>query len=161
MTYTTARSLSRLACLIFSACIQLGILSPLLAKAVNRCYMCGMDAAKSQTEFVVYFDDGAEEHTCCLHCVYLLQQVAHDRKISGLKTRDFSKGAFIEAKEACYLEGSALLPKGSMAPFLLAFLEKDAAEKYKKKYGGNVVGFTEAMAIVADFDKKVSPKITK
>jgi len=119
--------------------------------------MCGMNAAASQTEFVLSFDDGSTEHTCCLHCVFLLQKLMKDRRVSAIRTRNFTSGALIEAKTALYLEGSSLIPRGSMAPFLLAFAERKQAEKYRAKYGGAIVGYDGAMALVEKFDAEVGP----
>ncbi|GEM_PF-1577509 len=146
-----------LAFLVSSVLLQYGAFCPGFAKEGKRCHMCGMDAAKSQTEFVVSLDNGSQEHACCLHCVYLLQKFMKDRRMVRIETRDFSTGALIEAKQAFYLEGASLIPKGSMAPFLLAFLQKESAEKYRVKHGGNVVNFNRALEIVADFDNKVAP----
>jgi hypothetical protein len=137
--------------------IQFGLSSPVTAKTMQRCHMCGMDASKSQTEFVVSLDDGSQEHTCCLHCVFLLQKFMKDRRMVKLETRDFSSGALIDAKQAFYLEGASLIPKGSMAPFILAFKEKESAEKFRLKHGGTVVNLDRAMEIVARFDKDVGP----
>lgn len=154
---------SRWPCLITLACITLGLFLQLsfpsqgLAKGVLRCYLCGMDAAKSQTEFVVHFDDKSDEHTCCFHCLYLLKKFIKDRKVVRVETRDFSDGALADAKKAYFLEGSSLIPKGSMAPFLLAFKEKETAEKYRAKHGGTVVNFDRAWDIVVHFDEEVAP----
>lgn len=142
--------------ILFSVCLQFISFPAAHAKALQRCHMCGMDAAKSQTEFVVHFGDTRLEHTCCLHCVYLLQNFMKDHKVTKLETRDFSSGTLIDAGQAYYLEGSSLIPKGSMAPFLLAFSDKAIAEKYARKYKGSVVGFKEAMDIVAGFDAEIT-----
>ncbi len=123
--------------------------------AVNqRCHMCGMDSAKSQTEFAVYADDGSMEYACCLHCVYLLEKFMEPRKFIRIETRDFTTGAFIDAKKAYYLAAGSLIPKGSMAPFLLAFSEEDPAKQFQKKYKGSILTFKEAMKITAKFDEE-------
>lgn len=127
------------------------------AKTAYRCHMCGMDAAKSQTEFVATLSDGSMEHTCCLHCVFLLEKFfSKGRKVLKLEVRDFKSGELTDAGRAFYLEGSSWTSRDSMAPFLPAFLDKTVAGKYQKKYGGNLVNFTEAMKIVSQFDEEVT-----
>jgi len=89
-----------------------------------------MDAAKSQTEFVADLDDGSQEHMCSFHCVYLLEGFMPGRKIMKIETRDFPTGAFVDARNAYYLDRSSLIPKKSMAPFLPAFVDKKVAGRY-------------------------------
>jgi hypothetical protein len=113
-----------------------------------------MDAAKSQTEFIVRFDDGRAEHTCCLHCVFLLQSFMKDRKVAGISTRDYSTGELADARRASYVEGSRLVPKGSMAPFLLGFAERKTAAVHVARFGGRLVDFAGAMGLVERFDKE-------
>lgn len=127
---------------------------PALAANPDRCRMCGMDATKSQTEFVVHREGGGQERTCCLHCVHLLQKLSGGPAFARLETRDFATGGFVDATKAFYLEGATLRPKGSMAPFLLAFGSRPEAERYQQRYGGKVVDFAEAMKIVARFDEE-------
>jgi hypothetical protein len=128
------------------------------AKAPHRCHMCGMDSAKSQTEFVALLDDGTEEHTCSLHCVYILEKLNTAHKITNLETRDFTSGSLIDARSAHYMKESSLIPKGSMAPFLFAFSNKEDADKYAQKYKGTIVTFDDAMALAAQFDRDVACK---
>lgn len=128
--------------------------SPTLAAAGPRCRMCGMDATKSQTEFVVHHQDGTQERTCCLHCVHLLQKLSGGPAFQALQTRDFATGAFVDATRAVYLEGSTLIPQGSMAPFLLAFGDRKEAERYQQRYRGTVLDFAQAMEVVARFDEE-------
>lgn len=133
-----------------------GLAAPALAADVQRCRMCGMDASQSQTEFVVHHQDGAQERTCCLHCVYLLQRLSGGPPFSRLETRDFATGELIDATRAFYLEGSTRLPQGSMAPFLLAFASRAEAERHQQRFHGTVVDFEGAMRIVARFDEEGS-----
>ncbi|MFA5117447.1 MAG: hypothetical protein WC695_01185 [Candidatus Omnitrophota bacterium] len=148
----------KIACLILFVLAQLSAPHVSYAKVIQRCHMCGMDAAKSQTEFVVYLSDESTQHTCCMHCVYLLEKFIVPLKVVKMETRDFATGMLIDASKAYYLEASSLMPKGSMAPFLLAFLEEQAVQKFKKKYKGNILTFKEAMEAVARFDAEVSSK---
>jgi hypothetical protein len=145
--------------LVLSVFLQISSLSPGYAKALQRCHMCGMNAAASQTEFVAHLSDGSVEQACCMHCVYLLQNYfLKSLAISTLETRDFSTGAQVEAQGAYYLEGSSVIPKGSMAPFLLAFSEQGTAERYRKKYGGHVIDFKKAMEAAGQLEREINQK---
>jgi len=147
----------RITCFVLSLCLQLSIfLSVSYAEISHHCRMCGMESAKSQTEFTLIWDDRSNDFACCLHCVYLLQNFKENNKVIKLETKDFSSGLFIDARKAYYLEGSSLYPKGSMAPFLLAFSTVEKAETYKRKYSGNIVDFSNAMDLVMRFDKEVA-----
>ena len=129
------------------------------AAAGERCQMCGMDSSRSQTEYIVYWSNDRKETACSLHCVYLLQSFySKDRSVAKLETRDFYSGEFIDAKKAFYLKGSSIIPKGSMAPFLPAFSDKERAQKYGSRYGGIALDYGKAMDIVKQFDDEVGGK---
>ena len=148
----------KIASVIVVLCMLFGGMSASFAASDHRCDMCGMDAAKSQTEFIVHWSDGKEGRTCCLHCLYLLQKTIKDTTMAKIETRDFAGGTLIYARQAYYLDGSSVIPKGSMAPFLPAFSEKKAADIYEKKYNGTVLTFKQAMESVARFDEEVNAR---
>ncbi len=125
-----------------------------LAEGVVRCRMCGMDANKSQTLFVLHYQDGAVERTCSLHCVVLLEKVGDKGPVATIETRDFATGKLCDAKEAVYLGGGTLIPKGSMAPFLAAFSNRVTADQFAAKFKGKVVDYAGALRAVAEFDAK-------
>lgn len=125
-----------------------------LAEGVVRCRMCGMDANKSQTLFVLHYKDGAVERTCSLHCVVLLEKVGDKGPVDSIQTLDFATGQLCDARKASYLVGGTLVPKGSMAPFLPAFSQRKTAEQFAAKFKGKVSDYQDALRAVAEFDAK-------
>ncbi len=126
------------------------------AKAFERCIMCGMDAQKSETKFVIHVTEGTKDipsghySLCCLHCLVLLNNNLKGEKIDSILARDYNtitgdydSGKMIDAKKAYYLIESRLRPKGSMVPFMLIFSTMDSAEIFKKTYGGNILNWQE------------------
>jgi len=126
------------------------------AKAFERCIMCGMDAQKSETKFVIHVTEGSKDipsghySLCCLHCLVLLNNNLKGEKIDSILARDYNtitgdydSGKMIDAKKAYYLIESRLRPKGSMVPFMLIFSTMDSAEIFKKTYGGNILNWQE------------------
>jgi hypothetical protein len=126
------------------------------AKAFERCIMCGMDAQKSETKFVIHVTEGTKDipsghySLCCLHCLVLLNNNLKGGKIGSILaldyntiTGDYDSGEMIDAKKAHYLIESRLRPKGSMVPFMLIFSTMDSAEIFQKAYGGKILNWQE------------------
>ena len=136
--------------------VGLIILLVSMALAFERCIMCGMDAQKSETKFVVQVIEGTRDVThgkysfCCLHCLVLFKAWLKGGKIGSILVRDYNtvtpkydSGEMIDAKEAFYLVESGLRPKGSMVPFTAAFSSQEQAQKYRKVYGGKILNWEE------------------
>jgi nitrous oxide reductase accessory protein NosL len=126
------------------------------AQAFERCIMCGMDAQKSETKFIIHVTKGTKNipsghySLCCLHCMVLLKANLKDGKIGSVLARDYNTitnnydgGEMIDAKQAYYLIESRLRPKGSMVPFMLIFSTMDSAEIFKKAYGGKILNWKD------------------
>lgn len=114
-------------------------------KASTICQSCGMDAAKSQTDFILDLDsDVPPMHACSLNCACRLM-----KKLGGAVTRvmalDYRTRQYVPAKEAFYLKGSKLMPRGSMPPFMLTFGAREDAEAFSKKNDGRILTFDEAV----------------
>ncbi|MBU1054023.1 MAG: nitrous oxide reductase accessory protein NosL [Proteobacteria bacterium] len=133
------------------------ILFPVIfVQASERCIMCGMDALKSETKFIIEITEGKKEISagkyslCCLHCLVILKARIPGGKIGSILARDYDtvtgqydSGKMIDAKNAFYLVESNARPKGSMVPFMLIFSSESTAEKYKKVYGGKIFNWTD------------------
>jgi len=130
--------------------------SSVTALAVERCIMCGMDAQKSETKFVIQVTEGtkdiaADEYSlCCLHCLVILKARMKEGKIGSILARDYDtvtrkydSGEMIDARKAFYLVESGLRPKGSMVPFMLIFSTQTTAEKYKDVSGGRILNWEQ------------------
>jgi len=123
--------------------------------AFDRCMMCGMDAEKSETKFVVLVSQGTKEIPagkyafCCLHCLVLFEHQIGGDKISSILARDYSsKAEMIDAKKAFYLVESELHPKGSMVPFMLIFSSEKDAAMFKKEFDGRLLNWEEVLKYV-------------
>lgn len=114
-------------------------------KAGTICQLCGMDAAKSQTEFVLYLDHAEPPmHACCLNCVRRMMKRLGSA-VTCVMALDYRTRQYVPAKDAFYLKDSKVMPKGSMAPFMLTFGAREDAEKFSKKYDGRILTFDEAV----------------
>jgi nitrous oxide reductase accessory protein NosL len=125
-------------------------------QASERCIMCGMDASKSETKFIIQMTEGTKEipagkySLCCLHCLAILKARMKGGKISSILARDYNtvtekynSGEMIDAKKAFYLVESQAHPKGSMIPFMLIFSTQNTAEKYRRLYGGKILNWID------------------
>ena len=120
--------------------------------AFDRCIMCGMDAGKSETKFVIQVSQGTKDIPageyafCCLHCLVLFEHQMGGGKIDSILARDYyNRGEMIDAKKAFYLVESKLHPKGSMVPFMLIFSSEKDATVFEKEFGGNLLGWEEVL----------------
>ena len=117
------------------------------AQASQRCSLCGMDVDESETAYYVKMEKGRMYPLCSLQCVYMLLLNAKEKAVS-IRTEDYSTSRLMDAPTAHFLYESRLIPKGSMMPYLLAFSSRDQAIEFQKKYGGRLLDFDSAMAIV-------------
>lgn len=107
------------------------------------CQLCGMNSAKSQTEFILYLDDNTPPlHACCLNCARRLMKKL-GTEVKQVTALDYRTRKHVPAKEAFYVLGSKRIPQGSMMPFVFAFGSRKDAEAFKDRYGGEVLAFTE------------------
>jgi hypothetical protein len=131
------------------------------------CQICGRDVPK-QTEFRVDTKRGTLR-ACCPRCAmhYMLD---HPDQIRGARATDDSSGHLIDAKAAFYDEGGDLQyctlhqpsvergPNDAVRlrvydrclPVLVAFASRDEAEAYRRRHGGRVLTYDEALASVRD-----------
>jgi nitrous oxide reductase accessory protein NosL len=115
-------------------------------KAQHRtiCQLCGMDAAKSETEFILRRNTEPELHACCINCARRLMKKL-GAEITEVTALDFSTRKYVPAANAFYVVGSKRIPKGSMVPFVFTFGSRENAEKFKDRYGGVVLEFSEIL----------------
>jgi hypothetical protein len=120
----------------------------------TRCLMCGMDAAESETMFVLNLRGERKMYACCLNCADQLMDRLGDDFIS-MTTSDFGSQEQVEASAAYYVEGSEVIPRGSMFPFLPAFGAREDAEALVKKSGGKILTYEEALELCREHRRKV------
>jgi len=105
------------------------------------CRVCGMyidQYQKSAAELV--YKDGKKEYTCGVAC--MLREVEDAGGISAfesVKVHDWVSGKLIDAEEATYVVGSKVIP--DMVPNYIAFANRDEAEAFAAKEGGDVLDF--------------------
>ena len=125
----------------------------------ERCIMCGMDADKSETKYIVVVEKGSKElkkgdyGLCCLHCLVLLRKNLEARggTMGSILTMDYNTKEMTDARKAFYLIESELIPKGSMVPFMLAFKDQGTAETFKKVYGGIILNWEKTVKYVIEY----------
>ena len=118
------------------------------------CKNCGMNLPKFYKTNHVH----KNKQYCSLHCLV----ASTDHKLpSDAKVVDTQSLKFNDAKKAYYVVGST--KRGTMSVnSKYAFLNKEDAENFSKKYGGDIVGFEKAYAIAReDFSKDMSMIKTK
>lgn len=129
------------------------------AQGFERCIMCGMDADKSETKYIVTVVEGSKElkkgdyGLCCLHCLVLLKGNLEARggRTGSILTRDYNTKEMVDACKAFYLIESDITPKGSMVPFMLAFYDRDTIEMFQGVYGGKILGWEKAVKYVLNY----------
>ncbi len=129
--------------------------SGLNANAFEKCIMCGMDAEKSETKFVVQLNEGTsdilagEYSFCCLHCLVIFENRIGKGKVSSVLVRDYCKREdMIDAKKGFYLVESKLHPRGSMVPFMLIFSSEKDGEIFRAEFGGRILDWRDVRKYV-------------
>ncbi|MCX7010239.1 MAG: nitrous oxide reductase accessory protein NosL [Kiritimatiellaeota bacterium] len=139
---------------IVSGLLSAWLLLPMAAGApampATRCQACGMDAAKSETEYILSHKLGAELHACSVACARKLMNA----EITALATKDRVEHKLIAAATAIYVRDSRKMPKGSMPPFVFAFASRQAAEAFHRREGGTIRTFEELIKELTAADQR-------
>ena len=110
------------------------------AWAAGTCAKCGMDLSKHiHTRYETVLGDGSRVVTCGVQCGLLLEAA---KGVQRAWATDFITGRRIDASRAWYVVGSGAVP--DMAPGAIAFRSKDDAERFRRGFGGRVLGWAEA-----------------
>ena len=116
------------------------------------CQLCGMDAAKSETEFVLYRKTEPQMHACCINCARrLVKKLGED--VTRVTTLDYRTRQQVAAPDAFYVLGSSRMPKGSMTPFVFAFASRPDADEFKDRNGGAALTYREILDKLEAADK--------
>ena len=124
------------------------------------CNVCGMHLTKFyKTNHVSEFKNGKKEQYCSMHCQSKIHKHHHD-KIKTIQVVDTNSLQLINAKEAFYVIGSS--KKGTMTPISkYAFLSKEEAQVFQKKFGGEIKSFKQTLEIAQDGQKDDLQMISK
>lgn len=126
------------------------VLSLLFLGAVSQaedprwCLLCGMNLKMyHQTSNRLTFNDGSKVQTCSIFCAAQYYE-KRPTEIDRWEVVDYGTKAFIDAKKASWVIGSAI-PGVMTAVGKLAFASKEEAEKFQKAHGGTVGTFEDAL----------------
>ncbi len=131
----------------FTGIISLILFSTLLTPASGgreECFVCGMwiDQYMS-TRHEVRLNHGISRSFCSLACTARFRD-EHREEIAEIRAADYLSHALTDAEGAYYLEGSDI-PGVMSHTSRLAFSRKEEAERFRKKHGGRVITFGEAI----------------
>jgi len=126
-------------------------------KAKVYCVKCGMTLPMFYKTNHAAIVDGKVKQFCSLHC---LVEEGLKHKLKDIKVVDVTSLKFTDAKNATYVVGSSV--KGTMTmKSKYAFANKADAQKFAKKFGGEVVSFDKAYAIASKAFAKEKKMISK
>lgn len=121
--------------------------APLLAgeKPRAECSLCGMWLDEYRhTRHVVALRDGSSHPFCSLPCAAkLLKQKGAD--VVSIRAADYGTTALVDARKAHYVLGGDVPPVMS-ATSTAAFGNRAGAEAFRKKHGGRLATFEQALA---------------
>lgn len=114
----------------------------------EACETCGMfiDTVE-RTAAELTYKDGRPKHTCGVACLVRTLNDEGREAFTSLKVKDWNTGKLVDADQAYYSIGSRLIP--DMIPNTIAFETKQAAEKFARKEGGEVINFNRVTEIIA------------
>jgi len=109
----------------------------------SSCPVCHMHVKKFyKTSHAVVYNDGKKEHFCSITC--LAKTMKKRKDIKTIYAVDASTNKLINAKKATYVIGSDV-PSTMGSTSRLAFASKSSAEAFKKKHGGKIGNFSQAL----------------
>lgn len=110
----------------------------------NWCPVCGMKLENFyKTNYAAKLENGTQRQYCSMHSLIEdINEYGIDEK--SILVIDVKSEKFVKASEAFYVLGSKI--KGTMSQISkLAFLNKEDAMNFQKKYGGKIVDFQSAL----------------
>jgi nitrous oxide reductase accessory protein NosL len=122
------------------------LVAPSLAPAAERegCVICGMYLdIYAKTRYTITLDDGSTRSACSLVCAAQIIR-DHEGRVTDVKVGNFLSGEQIDARTAFFLEGSDV-PGVMSNTSRIAFPSQKAARDFRKKHGGKIVTFDEAL----------------
>ena len=128
------------------------LLLPLAAAALHAaeprpdCRICGMWIDQyMRTRHVFTARDGSQVMFCSLTCAARHLQ-DHAPELKRLEVADYLTTELIDSKSAIYLAGSDVPPVMSNTS-IIAFGNRQEAERFQQQHGGRLLDFTQALAL--------------
>jgi len=123
----------------------------------EKCSMCGMNLGEYlHVRFAIATDDGKETAYCGAQCGLVTSILMGSDKVKSMWATDFITGKPVNAKDAWYVFKSSVIT--DMSPGLVAFKEKEHAEKFRKGFGGDLLDYENAIATLRNL-KKIKAKL--
>jgi predicted RNA-binding Zn-ribbon protein involved in translation (DUF1610 family) len=121
-------------------CLALvAVLAGLARATETKCPVCGTETGAAR--FTVTLKDGKEKIYACPRCAMLDVDV---REARALSATDFLSRKTVDGRKAFYLAKTSY--GECCPPFWLSFATREDAERFAKGFGGQVLGFDEALA---------------
>ena len=125
----------------------------------SSCVVCGMyidEFHDTSTELIL--KDGQKIETCGVACML---RVINDRggpdAFTSIVVHDWDTKALAPAAEATYVIGSRIIP--DMLPNIIAFQNKESAEAFRAKEGGELLNFTQALLSISPMGMTMPTRI--
>jgi len=104
-----------------------------------------MDRQKyAHSRMLIQYNDESSRGTCSIHCAAMELVLNSDKIVTELRVGDYGTKNLIDAKKAVWVIG------GSKAGVMTvrakwAFEKRSQAERFTKKYGGQIAAFDDAL----------------
>ena len=105
----------------------------------NMCAWCRMLVTNIKTAYFLTLND-ADKKACCIHCA-LNYRNKYSEKIISMECVDYYSEERVDTQKAWYINGSDIIPKDSMPPYVVAFSSIESARDFQKTYDGKIVDF--------------------
>ncbi|MCS7204374.1 MAG: DeoR family transcriptional regulator [Leptospiraceae bacterium] len=106
----------------------------------KQCPICFKNI-NPQTSYKILLDTSEIVEACCEHCGLILHQKYEQKNVAAI-CYDFIKRQPINSYEANFVVDSLAVP--CCSPSVIAFNNKEDAERFTKGFGGKVLNFVDA-----------------
>lgn len=115
----------------------------------ESCNVCGMYIdAYPKTTGTLEYKTGEVVQSCGLACLLrMVEDAGGPDAFTSLQVKDWVLGLPVAAQEATYVISSDVIP--DMLPNIIAFKEREEAERFKEENGGEVITFSQALLIIS------------
>jgi len=121
------------------------------------CNRCGMTLPMFYRTNHAAIVNGVQKQFCSIYC--LVESMKSGNKVESIKVVDNSTLKFIDVDKAYYVVGSSKPATMAAKVSKYAFGTKEAAEKFAKSFGGDVMSYTDTLAVAkADYAKDTKIK---
>jgi nitrous oxide reductase accessory protein NosL len=109
------------------------------------CTYCGMNRAKfAHSRMYIEYDDGSVLGTCSIHCAAIDMALNIDKSPKIVMVGEYNTKKLIDAEKAGWVIGGSKAGVMTKRP-KWAFENKSDAERFTKKYGGELATFEDAI----------------